>query len=82
MDENLKLFKKSKRNHHNLASYQDLLELLNTLSEEDLQQTITIYMDGIDEYLPVVFELYNVESTDVLDEDHKVIILKYPEAGE
>ena len=46
------------------------------LSEEDLDQTITLYMENMDEYFPVIIEIHNVESTDTLDEDHKVIILK------
>ena len=79
MNKNLKLFKKTKTNHHDLSSYKDLLEILNQLSEEDLDQTITLYMENMDEYFPVIIEIHNVESTDTLDEDHKVIILKSPE---
>ena len=76
---NLKLHKKTKTNHHDLSSYQDLLDILKQLSEEDLQQTITLYMENMEEYFPIVIEIHNVESTDVLDKDHKVIILKSPE---
>ena len=79
MKNNLKLHVKTKTNHHDLSSYQDLLEILKELSEEDLQQTITLYMENTDEYLPVIIEMHNVESTDTLDKNHKVIILKSPE---
>ena len=79
MKNNLKLFKKTKTNHHDLSSYKDLLEILNHLSEEDLDQTITLYIESMDEYFPVTIEIHSVESTDILDEDHKVIILKSPE---
>lgn len=79
MKSNLKLFKKTKTNQHDLSSYKDLLEILNQLSEEDLNQTITLYMENMDEYFPVLVEIYNVEATDTLDENHKVIILKSPE---
>lgn len=76
---NLKLHKRTKTNQHDLSSYQDLLEILKELSEEDLHQTITLYMENMDEYFPVVIEIHNVESTDALDKNHKVIILKSPE---
>ena len=79
MKNNLKLYKKTKTNNHDLSSYQDLLEILKELSEEDLHQTITLYMENMDEYFPIVIEIHTVESADVLDKDHKVIILKSPE---
>lgn len=79
MKTNLKLFEKTKTDHHDLSSYKDLLNILNRLSEEDLNQTITIYMESIDEYFPATIEIHNVESTDILDKNHKVIILKSPE---
>jgi len=79
MSNNLKLFKTTEKNKHNLSSYQDLIDILKHLSKEDLQQTITLYMENMDEYFPVIIEIHTVESTDVLDEDHKVIILKSPE---
>lgn len=79
MNENLKLFKTTETDGHNLSSYQDLVNILKHLSEEDLQQAITIYMENMDEYFPVVIEIHTVESTDVLDKNHKVIILKSPE---
>lgn len=79
MKKNLKLFKKTQTNHNDLSSYKDLLEILNQLSKEDLDQTITLYMENMDEYFPVVIEIHTIESTDILDDNHKVIILKSPE---
>lgn len=79
MNNNLKLFTKTKTNQHDLSSYKDLLEIFTQFSEEDLDQTITLYMENMDEYFPVVIEIYNVETDDVLDQNHKVVILKSPE---
>lgn len=79
MKNNLKMFKKTKTNQHDLSSYKDLLEILTELSEEDLDQTITLYMENMDEYFPIVIEIHNVEATDVLDQNHKVVIFKSPE---
>ena len=76
MNNNLKLFKKTKTNHRDLSSYKDLLKILNQLSEEDLDQTITLYMENMDEYFPLAIEIHNVESANTLNENHKVIILK------
>ena len=77
MQNNLKLKAKTKKNHHNLSSYRDLIKILyNNISDKDLDQTITIYDPSDDEYYPVTIEILEVEATDVLDSGHKVLILK------
>ncbi len=74
---NLKLKSETSKNHHGLSSYRDMMKLLNeNLSSEDLEQTITFYNRKEDEYYPITMELLEVESTDVLDAGHKVLILK------
>lgn len=73
---NLKLKSKTLKNHHGLSSYKDMINLLNeNLSNEDLDQTITFYNKKEDEYYPMTMELLEVESADVLDAGHKVLIL-------
>ena len=72
---NLKKHSQTKINHHGLSSYKDLIEILKTLSEEDLQQTITVYDEKIDEYYACNIQILTVEETDVLDADHKVILI-------
>ena len=74
---NLKLKSKTEENHHKLSSYRDLIKILNNeITDEDLDQTITIYDRIDDEYYPITVEILEVAATDVLDRGHKVLILK------
>lgn len=55
-------------------TYQNLLELLQTLDHEQLKMNVSIYDPTIEEYYTVCgFGITN--ENDVLDEDHPFIIL-------
>ncbi len=53
-------------------TYKELLEELRTASEEQLNQTVTVYVSG-DEYFPVD-ETGIAANDDVLDPGHFVLI--------
>lgn len=58
-------------------TYKDLLEELNKLTEEQLNQTVTIYEPYQDEYIAAVDTCVSTEfECDALDEGHFYIILK------
>jgi len=51
-------------------TYKDLLNLLLTMSPEQLDCTPTIYSPDVDEYYPITTVLTASDSNQVLDEDH------------
>lgn len=53
-------------------TYNELLVALKTLSNEQLNQTVTVYDSVIDEYKPANFGI-TLES-DVLDNNHAVLV--------
>ena len=59
-------------------TYADLLEAMKHFSPEQLKQTVTIYVQGGDEFYPVVQDFPLVESDetcDVLDAGHKYLVI-------
>lgn len=56
-------------------TYQQLLDQIMMLSEEQLQQTVTVHDPYQDEYIAVVHTATTSEA-DVLDEDHFYLVLK------
>jgi len=55
-------------------TYQDLLNELKTLKPEQLNQTVTIHLTEIDEFMPVRAVSVSVEDVcDVLDPGHIVL---------
>ena len=55
-------------------TYQELRDILNTLSEEQLAQDVAIYSIADDEYYQKDVEVvYTTDAQDVLDENHPVI---------
>ncbi len=56
-------------------TYQELLDQLTMLSEEQLQQTVTVRDPYEDEYIAVV-HTNTTNDADVLDEDHFYLVLK------
>jgi hypothetical protein len=51
------------------TTYADLLEVLKTMSPNELQQTATVFVRGVDEYYPIqTFDKTKV--SDVLDKGH------------
>ena len=52
--------------------YRQLLDELQLLSEEQLDQDVTVYVSGVDEYyaLRSDYPVAISEADDVLDEDH------------
>ena len=53
----------------NNLTYRELLRQLSAMSEEWLDANVTVYLEGVDEYLPIKRFLIN-SSDDVLDEGH------------
>jgi hypothetical protein len=56
-------------------TYQELLEQLTMLDEEQLKQTVTVHEPYQDEYIAVVHTATTSEA-DVLDENHFYLVLK------
>lgn len=54
-------------------TYAELLALLNTLSPEQLNQSVTVYDSGTDEYTGAIKAFITDEDVDVVDEGHLVI---------
>ena len=57
--------------------YRDLLTELQLLSEEQLNQDVTVYVSGADEYYPLVpdYPVAVSEADDVLDADHFYLVI-------
>ena len=56
-------------------TYKELLDQLMMLSEEQLEQTVTVHEPYEDEYIAVIHTATTSEA-DVLDENHFYLILK------
>lgn len=56
-------------------TYKELLDQLMMLSEEQLEQTVTVHEPYEDEYIAVVHTATTSEA-DVLDENHFYLVLK------
>lgn len=59
-------------------TYAELFEAMKSFSPEQLNQTVTVYVQGEDEFYPVVQDFPLVESDencDVLDPDHKYLVI-------
>ena len=55
-------------------TYQELLQQLQQLNEEQLKQDVAVYDTGTDEYYQLKVELvFATEECDVLDIDHPII---------
>jgi len=54
-------------------TYQNLLEILQTLSHEQLKMNVSIYDIGDDEFYPMNGFHFSDESTQVLDPDHPYV---------
>ena len=57
--------------------YRDLLTELQLLSEEQLNQDVTVYVSEQDEYYPLVpdYPVAVSETDDVLDSDHFYLVI-------
>ncbi|MEN6620817.1 MAG: hypothetical protein ABFD50_04655 [Smithella sp.] len=57
-------------------TYQELLQKLQSATQEQLRQDATIYVSSKDEFFPISsFEVVDPEN-DVLDEGHLILIAK------
>jgi hypothetical protein len=58
-------------------NYRELAILIATMTEEQKDQTATVYVSGVDEYYPLVNDHPIVTSTvdDVLDEGHYYMVI-------
>lgn len=53
-------------------TYKQLKRILDNMSEEELEQTATVYVGPMDEYMPVCKTGFTSE-TDILDDGHLVL---------
>ena len=58
-------------------TYKELFYILKNMSEEELEQTATVWVNGIDEYFGVSELSLNEDTlnTDVLEPEHTIIRL-------
>ena len=54
-------------------TYQNLLEILQTLSHEQLKMDVSIYDIGNDEFYPMNSVHFTDKNVDVLDPDHPYV---------
>jgi len=61
----------------NSMTYAELLEFIQSMNDEQLEQTVTIYVSGVAEYYGLVGDYPAVvaESNDVLDEGHPYLVI-------
>lgn len=57
-------------------TYQGLFDALKVLTEEQLQSDVTIYDMSEDEYYPVNDISFTIGGSDVLDDNHPILIVK------
>jgi len=57
----------------NLMTYQNLLEILQTLTYEQLKMNVSIYDIGNDEFCPMNGFHFSDETVDVLDPEHPYV---------
>lgn len=55
--------------------YRNLLEMLQNLTEEELDKDVTVLSNGIGEFYPVVNAVFYADDSDVLDQGHPYLIL-------
>lgn len=58
-------------------TYRELLDKLNELDEENLDKTVSVYLNLTDEYVEVFDFWVSADDIDVLDAGHPVIEVEY-----
>ena len=59
-------------------TWEDLKDMIKDFTPEQLKQTVTVYVQGVDEFYGVVHDYPLVESddsSDVLDPGHKYLVI-------
>lgn len=58
-------------------TYRELANALAQFSDEQLNQAVTVYIQGVDDYYSVVgdYPLTFTEEDDVLDKDHPYLVI-------
>jgi hypothetical protein len=59
-------------------TYAELKDMLKEFTDAQLEQTVTIYVSGLDEYYPLVGDYplcESDESCDVLDPGHRYLVI-------
>lgn len=59
-------------------TWEDLKDMIKEFNEQQLKQTVTVYVSGVDEFYSVVGDYPLVESDetcDVLDPGHKYLVI-------
>lgn len=61
----------------NIMTWEDLKDMIKDFSEEQLKQTVTVYIQGVDEWYGLTVEDLRVtdDTIDVLDPGHKYLII-------
>ena len=54
-------------------TYRELLEQLEQLTQDQLEQNVSVHLSEVDEYIPVWAVGLAVEDQSALDEDHIVL---------
>lgn len=59
-------------------TYRELKAFVESLSDEHLDCTATVYLEGKDEYIEVNDTTFTVESEDdVLDDNHPILLVNF-----
>ena len=58
-------------------TYRELANELANFSDDQLNQTVTVYVQGVDEYYSLVsdYPLTFTEADDILDKDHPYLVI-------
>ena len=56
-------------------TYEQLKKIIEAMSAEDRQKSATVYVDMIDEYLPITGIDFTNSECDVLDNSHPILIV-------
>lgn len=58
-------------------TYNDLKHMLSEFTEQELTQTVTVYVRGVDEFYALTWDDMKVsdETCDVLDPGHKYLVI-------
>jgi hypothetical protein len=56
--------------------YRNLLEMLQLMTDEELNCTVTVLAKGVDEFFPVEPALFYADQIDVLDQGHPYLMIE------
>lgn len=56
--------------------YRQLLDHLNSMSAEELDMNVTVLLNGVGEFFPVVPIMMFADQSDVLDQGHPYLVIE------